>query len=422
MKIKVKNLSYDKVAALPERKHHRPVRPNPLLKQLILLLSKGELKKVRFECEKHGMERLKKGEPCLVLMNHSSFIDLKIVETVMKDHPLNIICTSDGLVGKEWLMRQVGCIPTNKFVTDVQMVKDMVYALHTLKSSVLMYPEASYSFDGTATPIPDSLGKCVKLLKVPVIMIRTHGAFLRDPLYNNLQVRDVKVTADVTYLFSKEEIEHRSAKEIQENLRECFSFDYFKEQQEQNIRIKEPFRADDLNRVLYKCAFCKKEGQMHGEGTTITCRACGDKHELTETGFLKNLSGNNTFTHIPDWYDWQRKEVRAGLQDGSYSLDVDVDIYVLKDLKCIYKVGDGHLHHDGSGFYLEGCDGKLQYEQKPKASYSLYADYYWYEIGDMICIGNMKCLYYCFPKDQSLDVVAKTRIATEELYKMKNNF
>lgn len=72
-------------------------------------------------------------------------------------------------------MRQIGCIPTNKFVTDVQMVKDMVYALHTLKSSVLMYPEASYSFDGTATPIPDSLGKCVKLLKVPVIMIRTHA-------------------------------------------------------------------------------------------------------------------------------------------------------------------------------------------------------------------------------------------------------
>lgn len=101
MKIKIRNLSYDKVATLPERKHHRPVNPNPILKQLILLLSKGELKNVGFECEKHGMERLEKGEPCLVLMNHSSFIDLKIVETIMKDHPLNIICTSDGLVGKE---------------------------------------------------------------------------------------------------------------------------------------------------------------------------------------------------------------------------------------------------------------------------------------------------------------------------------
>ena len=418
MKIKVKELSYEQVLALPERKHHKPVKPNPLLKLLILALSKGELHKVGFSCQKYGMEQLEKGEPCLILMNHSSFIDLKIAETVMKDHLLNIICTSDGLVGKEWLMRRIGCIPTNKFVTDVQMVKDMVYALHTLKTSVLMYPEASYSFDGTATPLPASLGKCVKLLKVPVVMIRTHGAFLRDPLYNNLQLRDVKVSADVTCLFSKEEITKLPAKEIQERLNNAFTFDNFKEQQEQHILVKEKFRADHLNRVLYQCAACKKEGYMHGEGTKITCRACGDTHELTETGLLQNLSGHTTFTYISDWYDWQRKEVRKALQRGTYQLDVDVDIYMLKDLKCIYKVGDGHLHHDRNGFRLEGCGGSLQYSQSPKASYSLYADYYWYEIGDMICIGNMEYLYYCFPKDQTADVVAKTRIATEELYKM----
>ena len=55
--------------------------------------------------------------------------------------------------------------------------------------------------------------------------------------------------------------------------------------------------------------------------------------------------------------------------------------------------------------------------QKPTASYSLNADYYWYEIGDMIGIGNMKAAYYCFPKNKG-DIVAKTRLATEELYKL----
>ena len=59
----------------------------------------------------------------------------------------------------------------------------------------------------------------------------------------------------------------------------------------------------------------------------------------------------------------------------------------------------------------------LHYEQKSKASYSLYADYYWYEIGDVICIGDSKVLYYCFPKTEQ-DVVAKTRIATEEIFKL----
>ena len=51
------------------------------------------------------------------------------------------------------------------------------------------------------------------------------------------------------------------------------------------------------------------------------------------------------------------------------------------------------------------------------ACYSLYADYYWYEIADVICVGNRDALYYCFPKS---DVsVAKARMAVEELYKLK---
>ena len=36
----------------------------------------------------------------------------------------------------------------------------------------------------------------------------------------------------------------------------------------------------------------------------------------------------------------------------------------------------------------------------------------------MICIGNQDALYYCFPQGGG-DVVAKTRLAAEELYKLK---
>ena len=89
----------------------------------------------------------------------------------------------------------------------------------------------------------------------------------------------------------------------------------------------------------------------------------------------------------------------------------------MKDFKAIYEVGSGRLIHNKDGFKLTGCDGKLDFKVKRKGSYSLYADYYWYEIGDMICIGDNKILYYCFPKVEG-DIVAKTRLATEELYKL----
>ena len=418
MKIKNRPLSYEEVCALPAAEHRRPKKPSLFFRALLKTLSASDLKATDFSWESEGMERLGRNESALFLMNHSSFIDLKIAATILYPRPFNIICTSDGFVGKAGLMRAMGCIPTKKFITDTTLVRDMLYTVRELHSSLLMYPEASYSFDGTATPLPDSLGKLLKMLKVPVVMIKTDGAFLRDPLYNMLQLRQVKVSATMRYLLSPQEIAAMSAKQLNAVLQREFSFDNFRAQQERGVAVTESFRADGLNRVLYKCPNCKTEGQMEGRGTALRCRCCGKRWELTETGFLRADDGEDLFDHVPDWYAWERKCVREELQSGSYRLDIPVEIRMLVDTKCLYTVGKGRLVHTVDGFELTGCDGKLHYHHAPGASYSLYSDYYWYELGDMICIGDNKALYYCFPLEGG-DVVAKTRLAAEELYKLR---
>ena len=417
MKIKTKKLSYDRVCALPRPPHRKPWRPNILLQTVIRVLSILDLFPTKFTFEKHGMEKLGKKEPCLILMNHSCFLDLKIASRIFYPKRYNIICTSDGFVGKELLMRFIGCVPTQKFVNDVTLIRDMEYILKEKKTSVLMYPEASYSFDGTATPLPRKMGVLLKKLGVPVVSVITQGAFARDPLYNGLQKRKVKVRADVTCLLTAQEIKEKSVAELDAILDETFGFDNFKWQQENNVIINEPFRADGLNRILYRCPHCGTEGKTEGKGIALTCHHCGKVYELTETGYLKAADGDSAFTHIPDWYAWQRGLVKQSLEDGSYRLETEVDIGMMVDYKAIYMVGSGTLIHDSEGFRLTGCDGKLEYSQGALANYCLYSDYLWYEIGDVICIGNKDALYYCFPKGS--DVVAKTRIAAEELYKLK---
>ncbi|MBO2527342.1 MAG: hypothetical protein CW335_04070, partial [Clostridiales bacterium] len=235
-------------------------------------------------------------------------------------------------------------------------------------------------------------------------------------LYNNLQIRQTDISANVEYLLSPEQIAELSVQELNRILNDRFSFDNFRWQQKNGVIIDEPFRADYLNRVLYKCPHCQTEGKMLGKGITITCEACGKGYELTEDGYLKALDGDAAFTHIPDWYRWERECVRKEIEDGSYRLNIPVKICIMKNTKAIYEVGTGTLEHSKDGFHLTGCDGALDYRQKPAASYSLYSDYYWYEIGDMICIGKPDLLYYCFPTECG-DVVAKTRMAAEELYK-----
>lgn len=416
MKIPVCEKSYDYVNAVKKPKHKNPRKPLLIFRWLLQALSAPDMISRNVKFNKYGMEKLGKKEPCLILMNHSCFLDLKIASTLFKNRRFNIVCTSDGFVGKELLMRLLGCIPTQKFVSDLNLVRDIKYAITKNNCSVLMYPEASYTFDGTATPLPESVGKLIKILNVPVVTVITHGAFAHDPLYNGLQPRKVDVSADVTYFLSPDDIKSQSAEEINAKLAEVFSFDNFKWQYENNVKVDESFRADGLNRVLYKCPHCLKEGFMEGKGTKIKCSACGAKYELTEYGKLHSESP--IFTHIPDWYSWERECVRKELLDGSYKMEADVDIAMIVDYKSVYKVGSGRLIHNCDGFRLMGCEGKLDYTQPPMASYGLYADYYWYEIGDMICIGNKECLYYCFPKGSG-DIVAKTRLAAEELYKIK---
>lgn len=417
MKIKVKNMRYEDVLALPREKYQKPIKPHWIFRLILRIASVLDLIAVGFQYRKIGMDKIGKREPCLVLMNHSSFIDLKIAATLLFPRPFNIVCTSDGFVGKNWLMRLIGCIPTKKFVSDPKLVRDMLYVVKELKSSVLMYPEASYSFDGTATLLPESIGRCIKMLGVSVVMIRTYGAFSRDPLYNGLRRRKVKVSADMECVLSPREIAEKSPQEINEIINRCFDFDNFRWQQENEIRIPENFRAEGLNRVLYKCPHCMAEGKMLSKDTILTCQNCGKQYELTEYGYVKALEGDTEFEHIPDWYRWQRSCVRQEIEEAQYMLDTPVDICMMVNMKCIYRVGDGNLKHTAEGFHLTGCDGKLDYRQKPSSSYSLYSDYYWYEIGDVICIGDSKVLYYCFPKAEG-DIVAKTRLATEEMYKL----
>ena len=475
MKIKTAEKNIEEVMALPGYQHRQPEHQPRFFRWLLKTLSARELKDVHFSCTQEHMDRIGSDTPCLVLMNHSSFIDLKIASTLLYPREFHIVCTADGFVGKEGLMRKIGCIPTFKFISDPVLVRDMVHTVRDLRASVLMYPEASYSFDGTATPLPDSLGKLLKILKVPVVMIRTYGAFARDPLYNNLQLRKVDVSAVMKCLLTPEEIREKTPGELNAILKQEFTFDNWAWQKENHVRITEPFRADGLHRVLYKCPVCGSENGMTGKGTTLSCGKCGAAWELNEYGELQRMAAQKNeagtlptgsaagktgeistgsaagktgeistdsaagktgeistdsaagesgklrdgeTVHVPDWYAWERTCVRKEIADGSYFMDLPVEIYVMVNTDAVYHVGDGRLVHSTDGFRLTGCGGKIDYTQSPESSYSLYSDYFWYEIGDMISIGTPKIQYYCFPKDKSANV-AKARLAAEELFRMK---
>ena len=281
-----------------------------------------------------------------------------------------------------------------------------------------MFPEAVYTLDGTSVTLPASLAKLIKLLRVPLCMLQTNGVYLHVPAYGYVENRKVPLHAELRYVLSPEEISQMSLQEIQEVIDREFSFDDFRWQKENNIVIDEPFRADGLHTILYKCPHCQKEGKMESSGTTLSCTACGKKWELTEHGYLKALEGETYFDHVPDWYKWERQCVRKEILDGNYGFDVPCDIMMIVDTKALYKVGSGRLSHNmEDGFHLTGCDGKLDYRQSSDSMYTCEATPYWYQIGDVIGMGDNRALYFAFPTEQK-EVVGKVKLATEEIFKI----
>ena len=417
MKINTKKLSYDEVLKLPRLQHKKPMKPQMWLATIARIVCAPTLRKIKFSYTTERMD-LVGDQPCLILMNHSSFTDMKLAYGIFYPKKLGIVTSVDamtGILGK--LMRLLGCTPTHKYVTDISLIKDIDYMLKENKTSVLMYPEAGYSFDGCATTLPRKMGVLMKRLGVPVVTVITEGAFHRDPLYNMLQIRDVKVSAHVKCIATTEELKEKSVAELDALLAESFAFDNFAWQRDNKISIDVPYRADGLHRILYKCPHCGCENKMEGKGIHLNCHACGKQWTMDEFGQLVANDGETEYPHIPDWYQWQRECVRKELEDGTYLLDTDVEIAVQVNLNGVYMIGSGHLTHNEDGFHLTGAEGKLDYSQSAVHSHTLYSDYYWYEIGDVIGIGDNEFSYFCFPKENVS--VTKARLATEELYKMK---
>ena len=170
--------------------------------------------------------------------------------------------------------------------------------------------------------------------------------------------------------------------------------------------------------MLYKCPACLAEGQTEGAGTRLKCKACGKEYELTEYGAMRAVNGETEISHIPDWYEWERKCVREEIERGDYRVERDVDVYIMVDSYHLYDIGSGRLTHGTEGFRLVSDDGELAFELGARASYTINSDFYWYQIADTVCIGDLSVQYYCFPKGSG-DIVAKLRLAAEELFKLK---
>lgn len=393
-----------------------PQKMSPILKPLAYLLSNGDVKKHEVKITKTKVEDI--NPPFLLLCNHNAFLDFKVATIALgKIHP-NYVVAIDGFIKREGLLRKVGCICKRKFTKDVILVKHLMKVIK-YGGVPAIYPEARYSLCGTTATLPTSMGKLIKLLNVPVVTLICHGHHINAPFFNTKDHHVKGLEAELSLLFTQEDINNKSIEELNRELVQRFQYDDYKWVKEKGIKVTYPKRAEGLDKVLYQCVDCGTEYEMSSKDNILTCNHCHHSWEMQEDCSLKSLNGETKFSHIPDWYEWERMNVRKEVENKTYSTQLlNVRVRSLPNAKGFIDLGKGTMTHNMEGFTV-----KLENEQMIKDVDSLYSCHIEYnylnKFGDCVDLNTLDDTWYVYPEGNKFSVT-KMALATEELYYAKH--
>ena len=363
-----------------------PIRQPMFFVWLIWLLSKIMLLFKKHKVEKINMEGLK--PPYMILSNHMSFVDFELTALGTTPHRVNNVVNIDGYYMRPWLMELIGAICTRKFTMDLHLVKSIKKVLS--RGDVLcMYPEARYAPCGVESYIPDSVGMLVKRNKVPVVAVVHRGNYLHAPFWNFRKKRKVPLYTTMTKILTPEEIEKLSVEEINAVICASLTYNDYKYQKENGIKITESFRAEGMHKILYQCPHCGTEHKMASSGAELFCTACGKRWFLREDGELEAREGETEFSHVPDWFAWEREQVRAQIERGEYSFCDEVDVYSMPRCWKFEPLGKAKFTHDPeNGFVIEGHYRGEDYRihRAPLQTNSLHVEYDFPHIKPFDCV------------------------------------
>lgn len=397
-----------------------PIKPKWYLKivefiaaPFFMLFNKGHVK-----TEKE-VKKIK--GPYLILSTHASFMDFAMLARGIMPRTSGFVISVEEF-RRGFIMRGIGGIPKRKFTHDIVTARHILKYIKQLKHTCTIYPEARFSLAGLNERLDGALGKLCKHADVPVVMCKCYGNFINSPQWSKHPYRKIRQEAHIYQLLSREEVQSLSIDQIQDRIEKAFVKDEYKWQAENGYHTKCKERADGLYRILYKCPVCGKE-EMFSGGINLWCNACGAKWEMDTLSRLKGINTDKGFSHIPDWYNWEREEVRKEIKSGSYRFEDDVRVEDFYSSKVGFvNLGDVHMVHDQNGFTFTGeLEGKpFNLNKSVSSMYSVHIEYDFLGRGDAIDIAVDHTSYFMFLKN-SRNALTKLHFAVEELYDNETN-
>ncbi|MCD6091570.1 MAG: 1-acyl-sn-glycerol-3-phosphate acyltransferase [Bacteroidales bacterium] len=272
--------------------------------------------------------------PYLVLANHVGFWDPFVAGYFL---PYFTHFVSSDAVFRNPLLRffltRLGTIPKKKNMRDSQVIRDIIAVINQ-GENVGIFPEAVRNWSGSTSPMDASIGKLIKMLKVPVVVPILKGMNILNPRWA-YALRSYPMIIEYKLAFTAEQVKELSADELFDGLTNAMHHDDVEFQKSRMIKIKSKKRAEHIGHTLYLCPECNAIDSFRAQGNDFHCSTCNYEIHVDEYGFYSRKGeGKLHFENARDWFLWEEKEfvnyVRAKYQNNfqeAFYTDIDMNVF-----------------------------------------------------------------------------------------------
>lgn len=343
-----------------EKNHKKKIgKVNPFLYSIVhAVLKRKYTKKYHISFDKSIVKDIK--GPAIVVATHTSDVDhILSALTLYPIRPTYIV--SEHFMHNQStarLLKLMHIITKKMFTPDVSTIMNISRAKKE-NAVIVIFPEGRLSCYGHTLSVTDGTAELIKKLGVNLYVWKAEGAYLSFPKWRDKgDSRIGKINASVKLLLSADEVSEREVSEIREITEKAILHD------DEIAMAGTEYRCADITRgvdkILYKCPICLKEGSI----------TAGENHIRCECGFDATLDSfyrlhNAPFARINEWFEWQQEAIDTEHENifsrvrlGCCKEDGFMDAYA----------GEGEAYLDKDVFRLSGTmhGEKIEFSVSPE--------------------------------------------------------
>jgi 1-acyl-sn-glycerol-3-phosphate acyltransferase len=300
--------------------------------------------------------------PYLVLAGHSSWLDYLITGASMFPVRMNYVGAYNFF--RDRLLNSVfgllGVIPRRQFTSDLSSIMMMKYCVDN-KRVVAIFPHGCLSNEGRPGGFAGiGIAKLIKFLRVPVVVIKTDGAYLTRPRWSR-KARRGRIESKIIPILTIEEIDALSNRQIYGMVTRAIDFDDYKWQRQRMIPYKGKNPAQGADFVLYRCPKCHNEFTLRTKESRMFCTMCGNAVRMNRYLLFEPESEDTVyFDGIDRWYDFQKDCLDMEIDSPDFELTSPTELQNAEPNKFGYQHrGFGQLRLTREAlFYTGEIDGE----------------------------------------------------------------